>query len=66
MAEHFTREQFAARAEALLGVPPDVVEALYPMVNDLLDMVDYVNQYNLRLDESFDESRLTETASGGV
>lgn len=64
MAEHMTREQFAARAEALLGVPPDVVDALYPMVNDLLDMVTFVNSFNLRLGEAFDESKLSETASG--
>lgn len=66
MAEHMTRAAFAARAEALLDVPPDVVDALYPMVNDLLDMVTYINQYNLRLGEEFDESRLSETASGGI
>lgn len=64
MAPHMTREEFAARADTLLGVPPDVVDALYPMVNDLLDMVENVNRYNLRLGESFDESKLSETASG--
>lgn len=67
MAEHFTREAFAARAAELLGdLPPDIVDALYPMVNDMLDLVDYVNQYNVRLGEHLDESRLSETASGGV
>ncbi len=64
MAEHLTREEFAARAEALLGVPPDVVEALYPMVNDVFDLIASVNRFNLRLGESFDESKLSETASG--
>ena len=64
MAEHLTREAFAARADALLGVPPDVVAALYPMVNDVLDMVEHVNRFNVRLGEHFDESALSEPAAG--